>query len=172
MLCEHKGLQVQVQVSMGWWGGFWKRHPALTVRCAESTAHARVLASDSGVLNRYYIMLEATLKENGLLESPACIFNCDKTGMPLSPGPINENFYILFQYSLVIIMLISNTHQLTEQFQLPFLSLVSTCIHMLKMQKMLHIQYIVNRNCNHIQWKNKVYKPKLYTLYACPIYKL
>ena len=72
---------------MGWWVGFRKRHPTLTVRCAESIAHARIFASDSDVLNRYYDMLEATLKENELLESPACIFNCDETGMPLIPGP-------------------------------------------------------------------------------------
>ena len=84
-LCDHKGLQVQV--SSGWWVGFQKRHPILTVRCAESIAHARVIASDSDVFERYYDMLEATLWDNSLLESPASIFNCDETGMPLSPGP-------------------------------------------------------------------------------------
>lgn len=84
-LCDHKGLQVQV--SSGWWVGFQKRHPILTVRCAESIAHARVIASDSDVFERYYDKLEATLRDNSLLEYPASIFNCDEIGMTLSPGP-------------------------------------------------------------------------------------
>ena len=63
----------------GWWVGFQKQHAIL--------AHARVIASHSDVLERYYDMLEATLRDNGLLESPSSIFNCDKTGMPLIPGP-------------------------------------------------------------------------------------
>ena len=83
-LCDHKGLQVQV--SSGWWASFQKRHPTLTIRCAESIARARVIASDSDALERYYDELEKTLLDNGLWESPASIFNCDETGMPLSPG--------------------------------------------------------------------------------------
>ena len=76
-----------MQVSSEWWVGFQKWHPILAVRCAESIAHARIIASDSDILESYYDMLEATLRDNGLLESPANIFNCDETGMPLSPGP-------------------------------------------------------------------------------------
>ena len=33
------------------------------------------------------IMLEATLISNDLLDKPCQIFNCDETGMPLSPHP-------------------------------------------------------------------------------------
>ena len=75
-----------MQVSSGWWVTFQKWHPALAVRCAESIAYARVIASNSDVLEKYYDMLEAMLQDNGLWESPASIFNCDETGMPLSPG--------------------------------------------------------------------------------------
>ena len=64
-----------------WWVGFQKWHAILAI------AHARVIASHSDVLERYYDMLEAILWDNGLLESPSSIFNCDKTGMPLIPGP-------------------------------------------------------------------------------------
>ena len=40
---------------------------------------------DEDTLNRYYDMLEETLKANDLLDKPACTYNCDETGLPLSP---------------------------------------------------------------------------------------
>ena len=32
--------------------------------------------------------LESTLTENGLLDDPTKLFNCDETGMPLNPKPL------------------------------------------------------------------------------------
>ena len=84
MICERKGLNVQV--SSGWWDAFRSRHPSLSVRMAEGLGCARVAAFDNVIMDRYYDMLEDTLKSNALWDLPAQIFNCDETGMPLNPG--------------------------------------------------------------------------------------
>ena len=73
-----------VSVSHGWWDAFQRRHPRLSIRTAEGLGYAR--AFDPVVINRYYDMLEATLRDNGLWDLPAQVFNCDETGMPLNPS--------------------------------------------------------------------------------------
>ena len=60
----------QVILSNGWWFGFSKRHPELTVRCAEKLAYCRAIATDQMVLNTYFQLLEETLIENDLLHLP------------------------------------------------------------------------------------------------------
>ena len=47
--------------------------------------YARDMATDSGVFHRYYGMLEETLKSNGIFDNLTHIFNCDETGLLLSP---------------------------------------------------------------------------------------
>ena len=47
--------------------------------------YARAMATDSDVFHCYYDMLEETLKSNGIFDNPTHIFNCDETGLPLSP---------------------------------------------------------------------------------------
>ena len=47
--------------------------------------YARAMPTDSNVFHRYYDMLEQTLKSNGIFDHPTHIFNCDETGLPLSP---------------------------------------------------------------------------------------
>ena len=37
----------------------------------------------------YFDLLESTLTENGLIDSPGQIYNMDETGMPLDPRPPN-----------------------------------------------------------------------------------
>ena len=46
------------------------------------------MATDEDTLNRYYDLLEETLKANDLLDKPACIYNCDEIGLPLSPKSV------------------------------------------------------------------------------------
>ena len=43
------------------------------------------MATDPNVLNRYFDLLEETLRSNGIFNSPSHIFNCDETGFPLNP---------------------------------------------------------------------------------------
>ena len=75
-----------VSMSPGWWDGFCKRHPQLSIRVAEGLGHARSVAFDPVVINRYYDMLESTLKSNDLWDFPGQIFNCDEARMSLNPG--------------------------------------------------------------------------------------
>ena len=77
----------QVHVSNGWWEAFKQRHPYLALRTVEKLSYARVVASDPVVIDRYYDLLEETLTENGLLDCPSQIFNCDETGLPLDHTP-------------------------------------------------------------------------------------
>ena len=77
----------EIVLSGGWWESFKGRHPKITLRSAEPLAYARAVASDPVVLDRYYDILERTLSENDLMDKPCQIFNCDETGMPLSPKP-------------------------------------------------------------------------------------
>ena len=39
-------------------------------------------------LERYYDLLEETLRSNEIFDDFTCIFNCDETGLPLNPKPV------------------------------------------------------------------------------------
>ena len=84
-LTETRG--TPVVLNNGWWSGFSKRHPELTVRSAEKLAHCRAVATDQNVMDAYFELLEETLRENNLLSSPGQIFNVDESGFPLEPKP-------------------------------------------------------------------------------------
>ena len=64
-----------------------KRHPHLVLRTVEKISYARFVATDSVLLNEYFDLLEDTLTNNGIIDSPSQIFNCDETGMPLDNAP-------------------------------------------------------------------------------------
>ena len=66
-------------------GRFRKCHPYLTLRTAAPLSYVRAMAQDEEAIGRYY---ESTLTENGLLDDPTKLFNCDETGMPLNPKPL------------------------------------------------------------------------------------
>ena len=78
---------VVTEVTKGWWDSFRMRHPNLTLRHAEPLSYARAQANDAEVINRYFDLLEDTIRENGLTNRPAQIFNCDETGLPLTHQP-------------------------------------------------------------------------------------
>ena len=46
------------------------------------------MASDRNSIDRYYDLLEETLKTNGIYNDPTRIFNCDEAGVPLNPKPL------------------------------------------------------------------------------------
>ena len=85
-MVEDKGvILAQGQVTNGWWERFKQHHPSIVLRSAVPLSNARALASDQEVINRYFNILEDTLKDNDIFDKPNCIFNCDETGMPLCP---------------------------------------------------------------------------------------
>ena len=79
---------MDVVITSGWWERFRQRHPYLTLRTAVPLSYVRAMASDSDSIDRYYDLLEETLKSNDIYNDPTHIFNCDETGMPLNPKPL------------------------------------------------------------------------------------
>jgi len=75
---SRKGLNVVV--SHGWWESFKRRHPNITVRTAEHLSYCRTVACSPEILDNYYDLLEQTLVDNKLFDSPSQIFNMDATG--------------------------------------------------------------------------------------------
>ena len=73
----------EVHITKGWWESFKKRHPQLTIRCAEPLAYARAMATNRDTIDEYFDLLEATIKKNGLQDLPGQIYNCDESGFPL-----------------------------------------------------------------------------------------
>uniref|UniRef100_A0A1X7UN67 HTH CENPB-type domain-containing protein n=1 Tax=Amphimedon queenslandica TaxID=400682 RepID=A0A1X7UN67_AMPQE len=74
-----------VSISYGWWQKFCSRHSELSLRTAVPLSLSRAMATDNSVIQKYFDILEDTLKENSLFNNPTRIFNCDETGLPLNP---------------------------------------------------------------------------------------
>ena len=82
-IIDSKG--ITATITNGWWNRFCQRHPKLCLKTAVPLAYSRAMATDPNVLNRYFDLLEETLRSNGIFNSPSHIFNCDETGFPLNP---------------------------------------------------------------------------------------
>ena len=80
---DYKG--VNCEVTPGWWRRFSQRHPEVSLRSAVPLSLVRAKAMDIETLNRYFDILETTLKDNGIYNNPSRIFNCDESGLPLAP---------------------------------------------------------------------------------------
>ena len=76
---------IAADVTKGWWDRFVKRHPSLTLKTAVPLTLSRAKAGSKEVLDRYFDILQDCLEENGILNNPAVIYNCDETGLPLNP---------------------------------------------------------------------------------------
>ena len=68
-------------VTCGWWKRFYQRNPKLSHRFAVSLSVARAVATDEHVIDCYFEMLTDTLNNNGLIQKPMQVYNCDETGM-------------------------------------------------------------------------------------------
>ena len=79
------GKGIECEVSNGWWERFCQRNPNVSLRSAVPLSLSRAMASDPVVIENYYDELEDTLEDNDIFNRPAHIFNCDESGMPLSP---------------------------------------------------------------------------------------
>ena len=73
-------------ISNGWWERFVSRHPKLSLRTAVPLSLARAMATDEGVLGKYFDILEDCLVQNEIFDKAVAIFNCDETGLPLNPA--------------------------------------------------------------------------------------
>ena len=62
-----------------------KWHNRLSLRKGDSTAHVRMDAVNKETLTEYFDLLEDTLKQHDLQNSPSQIYNVDETGIPLDP---------------------------------------------------------------------------------------
>ena len=76
-----------IHLSKGWWDTFCKRHPEITLRRAEPLSYARAVANNHAIIEHYFDVLQEVIEGNCLGGRPGQIFNCDETGMPLSPRP-------------------------------------------------------------------------------------
>ena len=52
---------------------------------AAPLSYGRAIATNPDVLNCYFDMPEKILETNSILDDPSHIFNCDESGLPLSP---------------------------------------------------------------------------------------
>ena len=82
---ESKGLPRKNMITNGWWRRFIERHNKLSLRKGDSTAYIRMDAVNEETLAEYFDLLEDTLKQNDLQNSPSQIYNVDETGIPLDP---------------------------------------------------------------------------------------
>ena len=72
-------------VSNGWWEAFCKQHPQLCLRTAEKLSYARLKATDPVILDAYFDLLERTLEEYDLFDSPSIVM---KQGSAISTSQL------------------------------------------------------------------------------------
>ena len=88
-VAEEKGILHGSRISHGWWHRFLKRQADLTLRRGDNTAHVRMEAINQQTLKQYFELLNDTLREHDLLNSPSQIYNMDESWMPLDPKAPN-----------------------------------------------------------------------------------
>ena len=71
------------RLSNGWWNGFLKRWPQLSLRKGDAFAAVREEASNESVFKNYFTLLDEIMTKNCLKDQPSQIYNCDESGMPL-----------------------------------------------------------------------------------------
>ena len=87
-VAEEKGtLKENSKVSYGWWRRFLSRHPNLSLRAGDATAHVHMNAVNDKNVTHYYHLLQDCLQANGLFDHPEQIYNMDETGVRLDPKP-------------------------------------------------------------------------------------
>lgn len=67
------------RISHGWCNRFMQRHSYLSVRKRDAAANIRMDAVTSKAIKHYFDLLERTLKDNNLQDSPAQIYNMDES---------------------------------------------------------------------------------------------
>lgn len=67
------------RISHGWCNRFMQRHSYLSVRKRDAAANIRMDAVTSKAIKHYFDLLERTLKDNNLQDSPAQIYSMDES---------------------------------------------------------------------------------------------
>ena len=62
----------------GWWQKFRSRHKNISLRTAAPLSQARAMAMDRTSIDKYFNILENTLKDNCILDKAKHIFNVDE----------------------------------------------------------------------------------------------
>ena len=83
-----KGLRSS-KITQGWWRKFLERQKDLSLRRGDNTSQDRMDAINSETLEHYFTLLNKTLEENNLKNSPQQIYNVDESGVPLDPKGLN-----------------------------------------------------------------------------------
>ena len=111
---------VTAEVTKGCWDSFSVRH--LKLRQAEPLAYARAMTNDRKVINKYFDMLEETIRKNGLANGPAQIVNCTRQDCP-SPTSHQRWLHVLGKSTLT---------------RLPVMKTTDHCPCMWKCSRLLH----------------------------------
>ena len=88
-VAKEKGILKSEKVTDGWWRRFMERQPQLSLRRGDPTAHVRMNAVNKESIEGYFDLLEETLNEHDLLNSPGQLYNMDESGVPLDSRPPN-----------------------------------------------------------------------------------
>ena len=80
-VAKEKGHLKTNKVTDGWWRRFMERQPQLSLRRGDATAHVRMNAVNKEAIEGYFDLLEETLKEYGLMDSPGQLYNMDESGL-------------------------------------------------------------------------------------------
>ena len=88
-VAEEKGILHGSRIGHGWWHRFLKRQTDVTLRRGDNTAHVRMEAINQQTLKQYFELLNDTLREHDLLNSPSQIYNMDESGVTLDPKAPN-----------------------------------------------------------------------------------
>ena len=76
-------------ISHGWWACFTERQEDLILHRGDSTGHDRMDAVNRETMAQYFDLLESTLCEHNLFDSPSQVYNVDESGVPLDPKAPN-----------------------------------------------------------------------------------
>ena len=66
-----------------WWVNIRKRHPKLTLRTTDKLERSRAEALSPEIVKEYFETLKSILEENGVMNLPRQLCNCDETFLPL-----------------------------------------------------------------------------------------
>ena len=88
-VAKEKGILKSGKVTDGWWRRFMERQPQLSLRRGDATAHVHMNAVNKETMESYFNLLEETLNEHGLMNSPGQLYNMDESGVPLDSRPPN-----------------------------------------------------------------------------------
>ena len=71
---------------LDWWAGFRLRHHSmLSIRKPEALSLSRAQCMNQPAVSKYFDILDSEMKKLGLTDKPACIYNCDESGLSLVP---------------------------------------------------------------------------------------